>query len=198
MGAPQKGRPSFSGLWYKEHRDYSLKGIFFMLTAATRFFRVLLAVFIISIAARANAAEPASPYLIEIADVGKSQEFAALLKAKGYATAIPPKNIWVVDVQSNSAVWIGKKVPLEMLQVVIPEALRFNPYIKFFHVVGDRGEQPPEKVDNTIHVGGNIEAALVKKLNQIESRELLDKLAKAKSLDEFHGYLHEKNSKKAD
>ena len=55
-----------------------------------------------------------------------------------------------------------------------------------------------EKVDNTIHVGGNIEAALVKKLNQVESRELLDKLGKAKSLDELHRYLHEKNTKKAD
>ena len=126
----------------------------------------------------------------------KSGELAKLLSAKGYRTVIPQKNMWVVDRQSNCAVWIGKKVPLEMLRDVLPEAVRFNPYMKFFHLVGDRGEQPPEQVDYTIHVGGNIEAAMMKKLNQIDGQELLGVLKKAKDIEELHHYLHDRNSPK--
>ena len=130
---------------------------------------------------------------VEIADVGKSSELAALLSAKGYRTVVPPRNIWVVDQQSNCAVWIGKNIPLDMLRVVLAEAIRYNPYLQFFHLVGDRGEQPPETIDNTVHVGGSIEAALTKRLNAIDSRELLDTLGRVNSLDELHRYLHEKN-----
>lgn len=130
---------------------------------------------------------------MEIADVGKSGELAQQLSAKGYRTIISQKNIWVTDPQNNCAVWIGKMVPLDMLRAVLPEAIRFNPNLKFYHVVGDRGEQPPEQVNNTIHVGGSIEAAMVKKLNQIDNQELLELLKKAKSIGELHQYLHEKN-----
>jgi len=165
--------------------------------AVTRFIRVLVIACAICMASQAFAAEPSSPIItVEIADVGKSGELAALLAAKGYTTVIPPRNIWVVDQQSNCAVWIGKNVPLDMLRVVLPEAIRFNSYLKFFYLVGDRGEKPPAKIDNTIHVGGSIEAALAKKLNVIEQKELLDALEKAKSIDELHRYLHERNRPK--
>lgn len=135
-------------------------------------------------------------YTVEIADVGKSQELAAQLEAKGYRSVVPAKNIWVVDQQSNSSVWIGKNVPLEMLRVVLPEAMRFNPYLKFFYIVGDRGEKPPQAVDDTVHVGGSIEAALVKKLNVIDQKEMLTELEKASSKEELHRFLHEKNKPK--
>ena len=101
--------------------------------------------------------------------------------------------MWVVDQQSNCAVWIGNKVPLELLRVVLPEAIRFNPYLQFFHVVGDRGEAPPPDVNNTVHVGGSIEAALVKGLNTIDTKELLGKLNQVQNLEQLHQYLHEKN-----
>ena len=140
-----------------------------------------------------SRSEAAGPFTVEIADVGKSQEFAALLQKKGFATAIPAKNMWVVDQQSNCVVWIGRNIPLDMLRVVLPEAYRFNPYLKFFHVVGDRGEQPPRKVDDTLHIGGNIEAALVKKLNTLDKEELLATMGKVATAEELHKYLHEKN-----
>jgi len=135
----------------------------------------------------------APPFTVEIADVGKSQELAALLTAKGYRAVVPAKNMWVVDQQSNCTVWIGKNVPLDMLRIVLPEALRFNPYLKFFYLVGDRGEKPPQRIDNTVHIGGSIEAALVKKLNVIDREELLDTLKKVSGIEELHKYLHEKN-----
>ena len=143
---------------------------------------------------QAAAADPG--YKVEVADVGKSHDFASLLKGKGYSAVIPAKNMWVTDQQSNCAVWIGKNVPLEMLRVVLPEAIRFNPYLKFFYIVGDRGEKPPQAVDNTLHVGGHIEAALVKKLNSIDQQEMLAQLAKAATLEALHRYLHEKNKPK--
>lgn len=138
-------------------------------------------------------AESRPPFLIEVADVGKSKEFAALLTSKGYNAVVPAKNIWVVDQQSNCTVWIGKNVPLELLRDVLPEAVRFNPYLKFFYLVGDRGEKPPQRVDNTVHIGGSIEAALVKKLNEIDKNEMLETLKKVSNLEELHKYLHEKN-----
>lgn len=142
------------------------------------------------------AANPGS-YTVEIADVGKSADLAALLKGQGYQAVVPARNMWVVDQQSNCAVWIGKNVPLDMLRSVLPEAMRFNPYLKYFYVVGDRGEKPPRGVDDTIHVGGSIEAALVKKLNVIEQGEFLAALGKVASLEELHDYLHERNKPKA-
>lgn len=137
-------------------------------------------------------------FTVEIADVGKSKDLAALLKGKGYAAVIPEKNMWVVDQQGNCAVWIGKDVPLDMLRVVLPEAMRFNPYLKYFYIVGDRGEKPPQAVHHTVHVGGSIEAALVKKLNVIDQQEMLAALKKAADLAELHQYLHEKNKPKAE
>lgn len=146
----------------------------------------------LSLAVPSRAATTGS-FTVEIADVGKGRELAALLKEKGYTTVLPAKNIWVVDPQSNCAVWIGKNVPLDMLRVVLPEAIRSNPYLKYFYVVGDRGEKPPQAVDDTVHVGGSIEAAMVKKLNVIDGGEMLSALDKAADLDALHRYLHEKN-----
>jgi hypothetical protein len=141
----------------------------------------------------AYAAAPSSPYTVEIADVGKSKELAARLKAKGYSVVIPPKNMRVVDEQNNGAVWIGKNVPLQMLQTVLPEAMTLYPHLQFFYLIGDRGEKPPQKLHNTIHIGGSVEAALLKEMNVVNRKEFLNTLASAKTLDQFHKYLIETN-----
>ncbi|MBJ6799158.1 hypothetical protein [Geomonas propionica] len=158
--------------------------------------RLCLILIVVTVLNVIPALSLAQPFAVEIADVGKSRDLAADLKIKGYVAVIPEKNMWVVDQQSNCAVWIGKNVPLEMLRVVLPEAMRFNPHLKFYYVVGDRGEKPPQSVDNMVHVGGSIEAALVKKLNVIDQQEMLAELGKAATLEELHGYLHEKNKPK--
>lgn len=161
--------------------------------AKVRLFLPLLALLAWCQPVPAEVAAPEPKYLVEIADVPGNQELASLLTAKGVASATAAKNIWVVNQQSNCAVWIGNKVPLELLRVVLPEAIRVNPYLKFFHVVGDRGEVPPPQVNHTVHVGGNIEAALVKKLNPIDPKELLATLNRVQTLEQLHQYLHEKN-----
>ena len=158
-----------------------------------RLLLTLLAFLVCCHAASVEAGQPQPQYLVEIAEVPGSGELTSALAAKGIATAMAPKNIWVVNQQSNCAVWIGKNVPLDVLRVVLPEAVKVNPYLKFFHVVGDRGEVPPPKVNDTVHVGGNIEAALVKKLNQIDPKELLATLNQVQTLEQFHSYLHDKN-----
>lgn len=165
-----------------------------------RFIRSLIAVAAVLTASLAFGADaaPSPEVLVEIADVGKSKELASLLTSKGFKTTIPAKSLRVTDLQTNSAVWIGKNVPLEALKVVLPEAMKSNQYITFFHVVGDRGEIPPEKVNNTIHIGGSIEGAVIWKLNPIDQKEMLDALAKAKTLQELHAFLHEKNIAKED
>ena len=71
--------------------------------------------------------------------------------------------------------------------------MRANRYLRYFYVVGERGEKPPGQVDNTVHIGGSVEAALVKKLKVIDREELLDTLAKAGTIDELHNYLKEQN-----
>ncbi|QXE92233.1 hypothetical protein KP001_06855 [Geomonas subterranea] len=157
---------------------------------------LVMAVALICAASSLSRAAADTGYTVEVADVGNSRDFVSVLQGKGYSTVIPPKNMWVTDQQSNCGVWIGKNVPLEMLRVVLPEAIRFNPYLKFFYIVGDRGEKPPQAVDNTVHVGGHIEAALVKKLNTIDQQEMLAQLGKAATLEELHRYLHEKNKPK--
>lgn len=167
-----------------------------MVRFTTRTLLVIALVWGFAVAPTKAAGADPGKYLVEIADVGKSRDLAAMLKDKGYAASVPAKNMWVVDPQSNCAVWIGKNVPLDMLRVVLPEAIRFNPYLKYFYVVGDRGEKPPQAVDDTVHVGGNIEAALVKKLNVIDQKEMLSALDKAEDLSALHAFLHERNKAK--
>lgn len=167
-----------------------------MLAIFVRFVFCMLLAGAVLIRPDAGHAVEGGGYTVEIADVGKCRELASQLEVKGYRSVVPAKNIWVVDQQNNCAVWIGKNVPLEMLRAVLPEAMRFNPYLKFFYIVGDRGEKPPQAVDDTIHVGGSIEAALVKKLNVIDQKEMLAELDKASSIEDLHRFLHEKNKPK--
>ncbi|NTV48774.1 MAG: hypothetical protein HGA20_03945 [Geobacteraceae bacterium] len=142
-------------------------------------------------------AEQSPPlFTVEVADIEKSGDLVKNLEAKGIKAVIFPKNIRIENAQTNRVIWLGKNVPLEMARVVISEALIFNPYICYVHLVGDRGEVPPEKVHNTIHVGGSEEAALAKKLNPIPAKEIQQALDKAKTIEELHRFIHDKNIKK--
>lgn len=143
-----------------------------------------------------KAEQPPATFIVEVADIDKSAELVKTLQAKGINAVIFPKNMRIENAQTNRVIWLGKNVPLEMVRVTFREALLFNPYICFIHVVGDRGEKPPEKVNNTIHVGGSEEAALLKKLAVIPAAELLQALDQAKTIEEFHRFLHDKNAVK--
>lgn len=141
-----------------------------------------------------KAEQPPATFVVEVADIEKSGELVKTLQAKGINAVIFPKNIRIENAQTNRVIWLGKNVPLEMVRVTFREALAFNPYICFVQVVGDRGEIPPEKVHNTIHVGGSEEAALLKKLAVIPKAELLQTVDQVKSIEELHRFLHEKNA----
>jgi len=143
--------------------------------------------------ARPSDAPQAPATLIEVADIPGAAELVASFKAKGWAVAVPPKNMRVVDGQTNCVVWIGRDVPLETLRRVLPEALRAFPHLKFFHILGDRGEQPPPQPHRTIHIGGSIEAALVMKLKALDPKDLASRLASAASAPDLHRFLHEWN-----
>lgn len=136
---------------------------------------------------------PSATFIVEVADIENSGELVKTLRAKGIAAVIFPKNVRVENAQTNRVIWLGKNVPLEMARVTIKEALIFNPYICYVHVVGDRGEKPPEKVNNTIHVGGSEEAALAMKLAVIPAAELQQALDQAKTIEELHRFFHDKN-----
>lgn len=142
------------------------------------------------------AEPPPATFIVEVADIDRSSELVKTLNAKGITAVIFPKNIRVENAQTNRVIWLGKNVPLEMARVTIREALVFNPYICYVHVVGDRGEKPPEKVNNTIHVGGSEEAALAMKLAVIPAAELQEALDQAKTIEELHRFFHGKNALK--
>jgi len=141
-----------------------------------------------------KAEPPLASFTVEVADIDKSAELVKTLQAKGFNAVIFPKNIRVENAQTNRVIWLGKNVPLEMARVTIREALIFNPYICYVHVVGDRGEKPPEKVNNTIHIGGSEEAALVMKLAAIPAAEIQQALDRAKTSEELHRFFRDKNA----
>ena len=144
----------------------------------------------------AKAEPPPATFIVEVADIEKSGELVKTLQAKGIAAVVFPKNIRIENAQTNRVIWLGKNVPLEMARIAIGEALLFNPYICYVHVVGDRGEKPPEKVNNTIHVGGSDEAALAMKLTVIPTAEIRQALDQAKTIEELHRFFHDKNALK--
>lgn len=143
-----------------------------------------------------KAESPPATIIVEVADIDKSAELVTTLRAKGINAAIFPKNIRIENAQTNRVIWLGKNIPLEIARATIGEALLFNPYICYVHLVGDRGEKPPEKVNNTIHVGGSEEAALAMKLAVIPAAELQKALDQAKTIEDLHRFLHEKNAVK--
>jgi len=132
-----------------------------------------------------------------VADIPGGAQLAASLKSQGWVVAVPPKNMRVVDGQTNCVVWIGRDVPLETLRRVLPEALLAFPHLKFFHVLGDRGEQPPPQAHRTVHIGGSIEAALVMELKAVDPMDMKRQLATAASAAELHRFLHDWNLVKA-
>ncbi|MCM2358208.1 MAG: hypothetical protein NDI77_08660 [Geobacteraceae bacterium] len=143
-----------------------------------------------------KAEPPPATFIVEVADIEKSGELVNTLKARGIAAEIFPKNIRVENAQTNRVIWLGKNVPLEMARVAIREALIFNPHICYVHLVGDRGEKPPERVNNTIHVGGSEEAALAMKLAVIPAADIQKALDQAKTIEELHQFFHDKNAVK--
>ena len=60
-------------------------------------------------------------------------------------------------------------------------------------MVGDKGEKPPEKTHNTIHIGGSMDAAQAYNLAIIPANELQQIIDKAKSIEELHSFIREKN-----
>lgn len=146
-----------------------------------------------SVAAAPAIAKEAPKLRVEVADIEQSATLMEALTAKGYTTALGIKNMRVVDPENNRVLWIGKNVPLPMLRDVVTETLRIYPLMNFAHVVGDRGEVPPEYVNYQVYVGGSIEAALPMKLKLISPEELLKVLNSATSIEEVHRFLHEWN-----
>jgi hypothetical protein len=132
-------------------------------------------------------------YVVEVAEIEKSANLLKVLKKKGIPAVLFPKNAQVVNEQTNRAVWIGKNVPLNMVKTTLLEAMKIYPYLCYFHVVGDRGEAPPEKVHNTIHIGGSTEAALAMQLKAFDQTEMIKTLATVTTIEELHRYLHEMN-----
>ncbi len=144
----------------------------------------------------ASAGQPPDIFIVEVADIDKSGDLVKTLKEKEINAVIFPKNSRIENAQINRVIWLGKNVPLEIARITIREALIFNPYICFIHLVGDRGEKPPEKVNNTIHVGGSEEAALAMKLAVIPAKELQQILDQAESIEELHRFIRVKNGVK--
>lgn len=141
----------------------------------------------------AKAEQPPATYTVEVADIAKSAELVKALKAKGINAVIFPKNMMITGEQNNRAVWLGKNVPLKMVRETLTEALRIFPLILYIHVVGDKGEVPPEKTHNTIHIGGSVDAAQAINLAMIPAKELQQMINQAKTIEELHKSIRAKN-----
>lgn len=160
--------------------------------------RILTIIFVVSAIGYlpARAGQAPDTFIVEVADIDKSGDLVKTLKEKGISAVIFPKNSRIENAQINRVIWLGKNVPLKIARTTIREALIFNPYICFIHLVGDRGEKPPEKINNTIHVGGSEEAALAMKLAVIPAKELQQILDQAETIEELHRFIRAKNGVK--
>ena len=141
----------------------------------------------------AKAKQPPATFTVEVADIAKSAELVKALQAKGINALIFPKNMRVIDEQNNRVVWLGKNVPLKMVRETLNEVLRIFPLICYIHVVGDKGEKPPVKVHDTIHIGGSTEAAVAINLAAIPAKEFRQLLVQAKSIEDLHRTIRAKN-----
>lgn len=141
----------------------------------------------------AKAEQPTATFTVEVADIAKSAELVKALQAKEINAVIFSKNMMITGEQNNRAVWLGKNVPLKMVRETLNEALRIYPLICYIHVVGDKGEKPPVKVHDTIHIGGSTEAAQAINIAAIPTKELRQMLGQAKSIEELHRSIRAKN-----
>lgn len=139
------------------------------------------------------AKKKTATFVVEVADIGKSADLLKVLKDKGIQAVLFPKNTQVINEQSNQAVWIGRNVPLSIVKTTLLEAMKIYPHLRYFHLVGDRGEVPPEKVHNTIHIGGSSDAAIAMELRAFDQAEITKTTVSVKTIEELHRYLHEMN-----
>jgi hypothetical protein len=140
-----------------------------------------------------SAPAAAPPIRVEVVEIPRSTELVAALKAKGIDAVIYPKNERIVGEEQNRVIWLGKRVPLDILRTTMDETLRIFPLMNFLYVVGDKGEIPPEGRHSIIHIGGSTEGALFMKLTVIPVDEMKRVLTTAATIDDVHHFLHDWN-----
>lgn len=88
------------------------------------------------------------------------------------------------NIENNQGIWVGHRVPSEIVIRVIKEAIRIWPELKFIHISGDRNS-PPDYVHDQIFIGGANSAAKRYKIRPWSTSELKS-LDDNISLEEFH------------
>ena len=94
---------------------------------------------------------------------------------------------------SQEAIWLGSEVPLEIAKVVIKEAYKFYPDLKYIHISRDivRRESPPDYVHKQIFVGGSTRTAKERYGLKVLTKSDFDQINKFKNLNELHEFIRD-------
>ncbi len=114
------------------------------------------------------------------------------LNADLYELKGPSKETSLDNIENHQGIWVGHRVPSEVVIRAIKEAIRIWPELKFIHISGDRN-LPPDYIHDQVFIGGANSAAKHYKISPWSTSEL-EALNENISLKKFHALARAKYS----
>jgi hypothetical protein len=95
------------------------------------------------------------------------------------------------NLEEYGAIWIGKNVNYKTIQIVIENARLFYPFLKYLHLSGDSGDDPPYHVHSQIYIGGSTSTAVGNfHLKPFDDNQF-EKLSNASSKEQYFKIIRE-------
>jgi hypothetical protein len=102
----------------------------------------------------------------------------------------PSKESSLDNIENNQGIWVGRRVPSEVVMRVIKEAIRIWPELKFIYISGDRNS-PPDYIHDQIFIGGANSAVKYYKIRPWSTSEF-KALEGELNLEKFHALVRAK------
>lgn len=139
-----------------------------------------------------------SLYSVFVTPLPDAQEFITQLKALGYSAEIYGRvlegKLDRFHPAEYQAIWLGKNLPIEFACEILKLAKHRYPHLKYIHIPGEFGGEPPEYIHNQIYIGGATSTALENGLKPLEESDFED-LFTAPTKEALHEKIRSKYKK---
>ncbi|PRS26903.1 hypothetical protein C6W19_24210 [Bacillus sp. RJGP41] len=91
--------------------------------------------------------------------------------------------------EGHEAIWLGNRVPIDLVRTVIKIAYSYYPHLKYIHLSNDsKNNWTPDSVHDQIFIGGATSTAKKYRLKRL-SVEDFEKIQTFTDLDKLHSFI---------
>lgn len=128
-------------------------------------------------------------YKTSVSYINGSRQFVKDLNRKGYLAEIyfgvDGKSTQLKKYIEHEAIWLGKRVPIDIAIEIIKMAKMKFPHLKYIELSPDHA---PEYVQYEIYIGGATSTALKEKLNKLALGDF-EKMYECQNVEDLHEYI---------